>query len=339
MRGSRDSMRRGTSKGFLALFLGLGMAFAIWAGGAEGAEKLLFRLAWIKTSSDGSVYYYAVERGLFAAEGLDVTVREGQGSATSAKLIAAGDGFLGIADLGTAMKAIIKGLPVKAVFGEFQENPMAVISLASKPIKTPQELLGKNIVSIAAGSYTKMLPALCKKTGIDCGKINLRFTNPPFQKYLIAGQADGFLGYFLDNVPKLEVEGHRTHTMMYSAYGINLLSNGLIAKPDTLKEKGDAVRRFLRVSAKAWKAAKDNPDEVVDAWMKVLGRGKRDLYVQILKNATGVLQTAHSRGKPIGWMAAEDWKSTQDLLASVGELEKTLPIERYYTNDFLSDVR
>jgi len=339
MLGSKDSRQYRTLQVYLSLILGLAFLLGVRVSGSEAAEKLLFRLSWIKTASDAGIFYYAKEKGLFASEGLDVTVREGKGSATNVKLIAAGDGFIGIADLGTAMKAIVKGIPVKAVYGEFQENPMAVISLASKPIKTPQDLLGKTLVTIAAGSYTKLLPALCKKNGIDCAKINLRFTRPPFQKYLLAGQADGFLGYFTDNVPKLEVAGNRAYAMRYNAYGINILSNGLIARPETLEAKGDIVRRFLRVTAKAYKIAMANPDEIVDLWMKILGRGKRELYLRILKNATSIVQTPHSRGKPLGWMAAEDWKNTQDILASVGELDRTLPIDRYYTNKFIAEMK
>lgn len=276
---------------------------------------------------------------MFKAEGLDVEVKEGKGSATSVKLVASGDTFIGSADLGTALKSMVKGIPVKAVFGELQDNPMAVISLASNPIRTPKELEGKRIVSLAPGSYTKILPVLCSKNGVDCKKINLRFTRPPYQKFLIGGQADGFLGYFTDNVPKLDLRGHKAYAMMYKDFGVNLLSNGLIVTPENLKKRGDTIRRILRVVGKAWRDARDKPDEVVDAWAKVLGKEKRALGKRIIANSVSILHTPNTKGKPLGWMSDADWKHTQDSLAATKAIKKTMPVSHFYTNDLISDIR
>jgi NitT/TauT family transport system substrate-binding protein len=308
----------------------------IWSGPA-GAETLTFRLAWIKTSTNAGPYYYAKAKGLFKAEGLDVDVKEGKGSATSVKLVAAGDSFIASADYGTAIKSMVKGIPVKGIFGEFQVNPMSVLSLASKPIKTPQDLIGKNLVSCSACSYTLFLPVLCKNAGIDCSQINLRFARPPFQRFLHAGQVDGFLGYFSDNVPKLEMKA-KAHALMYKDYGVKLMSNGLIASRDTLKNNGDAVRRFLRATGKAWKAARDNRNEVVEVWMKVIGRGKKELYTKILTNAVSLLHTPNNQGKPLGWMAEQDWNDTQNTMVTAKQIEKKMPVSDYYTNDFIADI-
>ena len=307
----------------------------LFPGAADAADKVTFRLGWLKTATTAAPYYYALEKGLFAAQGLDVSVLEGQGSATNVKLVAAGDTMIASADLGTAAIAITKGIPIRAVFGEMQSNPMAVISLGANPVKTAKEMEGKAILGSAASSYTKFLLLLCKKSGADCKKINLRLTTPPFEPVLLSGKADAMLGYFTDNVPKLAATGASVHHFLYSTYGVDIMSNGLIVNEDTIKNRADILRRFLVAVSQAWQVAKERPDEVVDAWIKVLGRGDKATYSQILKNAVSILHTKNSAAKPVGWMAPADWDNLQKTLIDAGELNTSIPIDRYFSNDFV----
>ncbi|MBI2372203.1 MAG: hypothetical protein HYV08_18575, partial [Deltaproteobacteria bacterium] len=46
-------------------------------------------------------------------------------------------------------------------------------------------------------------------------------------------------------------------------------------------------------------------------------------------------ETSNSKGKTFGWMAREDWQKTIDTIRRFVGLEKTLPLDAYYTNDFL----
>lgn len=306
-----------------------GIAFA---GAAFAQEKVSFRLAWIKTATNAAPYYYALAKGLYAAEGLDVTVLEGKGSPLNVQLVASGDVMIASADLAIVAKSIEKDIPVRAVFGELQENAMVVISMAAKPIRTPKELEGKTILGSAATSYTRLLPALCRKNGADCSKVTVRNTQPPFEPFFLSGQGDAMLGLFADNVPKLEASGAKVHALRYSEFGISVMANGLIVRNDTLQNRPATIQKFVRATQKAWTAMRDNPDEVVDAWMKVVEKGDRATYAAIAKNATSIMHTRHSRGRPAGWMATEDWKQMLEVLKSVDEIDKVLPLERYFTN-------
>ncbi len=311
-----------------------GIVAVALAGGALAQEKLTFRLAWIKTATNAAPYYYGVAKGLYAAEGLDVTVLEGKGSPTNVQLVASGDLAIASADLAIVAKSIEKDIPVRAVFGELQENAMVVISMAAKPIRTPKELEGKTILGSAATSYTRLLPALCRKNGADCSKVTVRNTNPPFEPFFLSGQGDAMLGLFADNVPKLEAQGAKVHALRYSEFGINVMANGLIVREDMLQNRPATVQKFVRATQRAWTAMRERPDEVIDAWMKVIEKGDRATHAAIVKNAVSIMHTPHSKGRPAGWMASEDWKQMLDVLQSVGEIDKVLPLERYYTNRY-----
>lgn len=311
--------------------VGLTLASSYSAGAQESVS---IRLAWVKTAANAAPYYYAVDKGLYAAEGLNVTVLEGKGSPLSVQLVASGDVFIASADLAIVAKAIEKDVPVRAVFGELQENAMAVLSIEPKGIKVPKDLEGKTILGSATTSYTKLLPALCLKTRIDCDKIKVRYVSPPFEPLMLAGQADGMLGLFT-NAPKLEEQGAKVSILRYSDYGITTMANGLIVSEDTLKKRPETIRKFLRATALAWAAMRDRPDEVVDSWMKIIGSGDRATYARVAEQSVSIMHTKRSLGKPIGWMSPGDWKEMLDTLKSVGELEQIKPLERYYTNQFV----
>jgi NitT/TauT family transport system substrate-binding protein len=46
------------------------------------------------------------------------------------------------------------------------------------------------------------------------------------------------------------------------------------------------------------------------------------------------IHTTHSQGKPIGWMAEQDWQETIDLLTRYSDLKSNRAPKEYFTNDF-----
>lgn len=310
-------------------------AGAFFASGiAVAQEKVSIRLAWVKSAANAGPYYYAVEKGLYAAEGLDVTVLEGKGSPLSIQAVASGDVLVGSADLGVVAKGVEKGIPVRAVYGELQENAMAVISRASNPIRTPKDLEGKTILGSAASSYTRLLPALCREAKVDCTKVGVKNVPAPFEPLFLSGQGDGMLGLFT-NVPKLESQGARVAVLRYSDYGITSMANGLIVSNETIQKRPETVRKFMRATQRAWEAMRDRPDEVVAVWLKVMQSQEREMFTKVAHNVISIMQTPNSKGKPLGWMSPKDWERMVASMKEIGELERVLPAERYFTNQFV----
>jgi NitT/TauT family transport system substrate-binding protein len=48
-----------------------------------------------------------------------------------------------------------------------------------------------------------------------------------------------------------------------------------------------------------------------------------------------LLATPNTRGKPLGWMAAEDWRKMIDLMVEYKIIEKKVPVADLYTNEFV----
>src|ERR1700712_3041338 len=108
---------------------------------ASAADKVVLMLNWY-VYGEHAPFYYGKEKGLYAAEGIDLEIQEGRGSAVTTQAVAAGSATFGYVDVPTMMRAAIKGAPVVAVGVLVQVNPMSVMGLEEKNIRKPDDIKG-----------------------------------------------------------------------------------------------------------------------------------------------------------------------------------------------------
>ncbi len=91
-------------------------------------------------------FYYGVEKGFYNnAEGINLTINEGRGSANTVQVVAAGTDTFGLADSSSVINLISKGGEIKSVMNVLSSTGFSVVSLASTGIKTPKDLEGKSL--------------------------------------------------------------------------------------------------------------------------------------------------------------------------------------------------
>jgi hypothetical protein len=79
-----------------------------------------------------------------------------------------------------------------------------------------------------------------------------------------------------------------------------------------------------------------DPEAAIDSMIKYVPVGlDREKELASLRMMLTLLHTEATEGKAIGWVANEDWEASQDLLFEIGEIKQKLPIETYFTNEFL----
>lgn len=314
-----------------------GFALALAGGSANAAEtKISFRLDWSIYGAHAP-FYLALERGLYAKEGLDVTVSEGQGSGTVMQLIAQGGDQLGFVDFSTMINGVEQGLPIKAVM-RISSDVISIMSHAEAPIRTPQELEGKIIAFAPSESSGLALPALLSAQGVDIKKISI--LNPAVGAKLalfLQNRADAIPGNINVQLPQLEAQGAKVAVFKYSDFGVGMMAQGIVANAAFLEKNPAAVRGFIKATKIAYEAAKANPAEAVDATIKRLPEQKRyrDVLIRQLELTLPGLETKNTKGKPLGYMDPKDWEETQGLMLKYIGLKRAVPISSLYTNDYL----
>jgi len=228
-------------------------------GGSARAEptKLRFILDW-KAQGPGAWYYFARDKGYFAAEGLDVTIDQGDGSAAAVAKIMSGTYDAGFGDINAVIQNAAQrpGEQPIMVYLVYNRAPYALIVKADGPIKTLKDMEGHTLAAPAGSATERMFKPLAIKNGVDAAQVKVLNAAPNLiEQLLVTGQADGiaqfaptsymnFLGIKKD--PEKDFRW-----FFYSENGLDLYSNGILVSQKLAKEKPEAVRGLVRAINKA----------------------------------------------------------------------------------------
>lgn len=331
-------MHRVPRMGF-SWMVALSAAFLLFLGprAGFGAEKLTVKYSWLFTPSISPVMY-GLEKGYYAAEGIDLNLIDGRGSRGNMKLFAAKKLLVGFADSGTAAKFISQGAAAKVIYGYQQSSPLSVIVHSDLGIKDLRGLQGRKVGRAASDSGTALFPALAKRNGVDPSKIN--FVNVSYaarNTAFLNRDVDGIIAYWPDNVPFLRAKGAKVSYMSYADNGLNVLGTGLLAHDEFIAKNPETLRRLLRGMSKSVAASLKDPEAAVAAIRKRSPLTVKDpvMALKVVKNVLSLVHTSNTTGKPLGWMAKKDWAETIDLLSKHSGLKNPLALKRYYTNEFV----
>lgn len=323
----------------LAAAGGLGLAFAACGvtPGATKQEKVELRFSFV-ASGHQTPYYLGIDQGFFSKEGIDLAPTEGKGSADTIKVVGAGQYNFGYADLGTMATAVSQGVPVKAIYAVMQRNPLTISFRADSGIKAPADLKGKRFAISTGGSEVVQIPAFLNAVGIDMKDVVVVSvqSGETSSGLMFAGKVDAILGFSTDrNIKYLaEKDGVKVDEFSFADHGVATINHGFFARTETLANNADLVKRFLRGVTNSWKYAADHQEDAIKATQKRFPDIDVGLFRVALANTVKGLHTPKSEGKPLGWMAPEDWQQTISILTKYGGL-KPVAIDQYFTNEFI----
>ncbi len=316
------------------LLLGLAAVLPLVAAPALAQDAVSLRLNWYLGGLHVP-FYYGVDRGYYKAEGIDLTINEGRGSANTVQVVAAGSDTFGLADSSSVVSLIAKGGEIKSVMNVLSSTGFAVVSLASSGIKTPKDLEGKSLAVSPGDPLRQLFEAVAAANKVDVSKISFVQVDPAAKVVtVLEKRADALLGGADDQYFLIKYRGQEPAALRFADHGANIVGMTIVARNDTIKGKPDLVRRFVRATVKSWEEAKKNPDAAVDVAMKV----KPDLNRASTKDQMLVdfelTDSPNVKGR-IGYGDQKDWAQTVDLLKKYRGLETDAAWTTFHTNEFL----
>jgi NitT/TauT family transport system substrate-binding protein len=309
---------------------------------ASAADAVSLRLEW-RLSGYHLPFYWAKEKGYYAAENLEVEIKEGSGSGQTIGLIAGKQDDIGLADYMLMAAGTAKGMKLKGFYAVVPNGAWAVVSSADKPIKKPEDMIGKSIAMTA--DHKAIFDLVLAVNKIPANKVAIQVTSAATRNTVfVNGQVDAFVSVVIGSPLDLVVranqgKGKPIHFMPFEDFGVAPMGQGLIAHEQTFAEKPDMLRRFVRATAKGFADTlkKENLEEAVDIAMrhsKASSERRESVRLQWTETFAR-LQTQHSKGHPIGWTADQDAEATIDILLKTGRIEKPIPVKDIFTNDFV----
>ena len=313
----------------LLILVSLLFTSAAWA-----QDKVSFRMNWYLGGLHVP-FYYGKDRGLYAAEGIDLTLNEGRGSANTVQVVAAGSDTFGLADSSSVILTASKGADVKSVISLLNSTGFAVISMASTGIRKPKDLEGKRLAVSPGDPLGQLFQAVAAVNKLDMSKITLVQVDPAAKVVsVLEKKADALLGGADDQYFLIKQRGIEPAALRFADVGANIVGMTVLTKGELIKTKPDLVRRFVRASIRSWEEAKRNPGAAVDAALKVKPDLNRQSTLDQLMVDIELLDSPNSKGR-IGWGAQADWDQTLTLLKKYRGLETSHPWTAFHTNEFV----
>ena len=244
-----------------ALTLGLGLAVQ----SAAAADAVTIQLKWV-TQAQFAGYFVAKDKGLYEAEGLDVTINPGGPDISPPQVIVGGGADVIIDWMPSALASREKGVPLVNIAQPFKRSGMMLTCRKETGIKGPQDFRGKTLGVWFFGNEYPFLSWM-SRLGIPT-----------------SGGADGVTvlkqGFNVD--PILQKQADCISTMTYNEYwqvidaglpadelvvfkyedeGVATLEDGLYALEDDLEDPAfvDRMARFVRATMKGFDWARENP--------------------------------------------------------------------------------
>jgi NitT/TauT family transport system substrate-binding protein len=335
----RHLARKGSLVGTL-LFLAA-IAATLRSAPALANDQVTLRLDWTLNGSH-LPFVWALAKGYYADEGIDVKILEGRGSGNTAQLVGAKTDTFGEADASRTALARGQGAPLKVVASFIQRSEGAFMSYASSGINKPEDLIGKTVGTSEGSSSTVLFHAMLKALGIPESKVHIvSVASTAKVASLLQHRVDAVTGLLGDECVEVKEQspGEKVNCMMVADFGINALGVGIMANDATIKDNPGLVRRFVRASVKGWVEALKNPAEAAQIGKKYFPLANAKLLQEKLESIAPLIHTPNSVGHPLGWMADEDWRNTIAMLKSYMGLHSTAPVTDYYTNEFIPESK
>jgi NitT/TauT family transport system substrate-binding protein len=313
------------------------LAVVLALGGANptaAQDAVSFRLNWYLGGLH-TPFYYGLERGFYKAEGIDLTINEGRGSANTVQVVAAGSDTFGLADSSSVIATAAKGAEIRSVMSLLNSTGFSVVSLAATGIKTPKDLEGKSLAVSPGDPLAQLFRALAAHNKLDMSKISFVQVDPAAKVVaVLEKRADALLGGADDQFFLIKYRGFEPAALRFADHGANIVGMTIMTQDATIKAKPDLVRRFVKATQRSWEEAKKNPGAAVDAGLKAKPDLNRQSTLDQLMVDFELLDSAHSKGQ-IGVGAQQDWEQTLALLKAYRDVQTDKSWTAFHTNEFL----
>ncbi len=283
----------------------------------ETFEHVTYRLKWLfNISVVGDLY--ADVHGIFADQGLQVTIKEGSPERDAIKELELGHAQFGVASADQVIRAVSKGAPIVVLAQLFQVNPLQwIYRLDRTRITGPDDLRGKTIGITYGGNDETIMRALLSKYNIMNNEVkffSVRYDYTPFYQgkvdlWPIYQNAEGVvIG------EKLRQGGELVSFFSPDAFGIRFVANSVITTEEMLTQRPQVVEDFVNSLLQGWREALDPANK--ERAIATIERFDRDTPINMIReqlSATRMLMKP-SPEMSIGRIDVEAWKQTERIM-------------------------
>ncbi len=272
--------------------------------------------------------------GYFKDHGLSVTFNEGKGSQVVFSSLGNSTNTFVIVPTSDAVKPINEGIPLISVA---TYAPVSPSGLAAKPgvqLKTPADLEGKRIGLRSGADASLFFDKFLAANHIPKDKVTITNLNGAAATSAFLEGSIDVVDVFTDNeLPIIDAKlGAPANFLSFGSFGFAQLGTGVIVSTAMAKSQGPVIREFLAAYTQGIEATKKDPVAAAKVIKDKVGVNLPALPIVEKQVEATVAADTPVDGHVLGWASAEGWQRSAALFSDPG---KPLPLDKYYTNEFL----
>ena len=329
-------------KRFLVLLIGIFWVLAWGAAGAAEKTKIRFAENWV-LSGEHIGEFVALEKGWYAAEGVDIEIQRGHGAVDTYKRVTAGSLDIGRSVMVSVALGRAQGANGKIIQITMHTSPYGLAYLKGAGIEKPKDLEGRKIAIPSGSSVLQFWPAFAKVNGIDLKKTPIIHMGPAALVPSLAAAKVEATDAWLNSLPAFEQaasqQGRQVGHFLWSDFGLSdMYGAAFVASDETVSKRPEAIQKFVRATVRGISWAFENPKAGVDIFMKHNSNRKRNIVEAQWKYMKRLSFDKHFKKEGLGYINPGKMAKALELVKQYVGLKKPVKAEELYTNEFISKV-
>ncbi len=236
-------------------------------------EKLTVLLDWY-VNPDHAPLYVALEKGMFAARGLDVELIAPSNPNDPPKLVAAGKADIAVSYQHQHQVQVDQGLPLTRIATLIATPLNCLVVLADGKIKSIADLKGKTIGYSVGGFENTLLQVMLAKEGLSLNDVTLVNVNFSLSPALLSGQVDAVIGAFRNfELNQMAIEKRPGRAFYVEEYGVPAYDELILVAKNTATAD-PRMRKFVDALEEAVQFTINHPEE---SWKLFVSHGRENL--------------------------------------------------------------
>ncbi|GAE33132.1 ABC transporter substrate-binding protein [Halalkalibacter akibai] len=334
------------------LFASITLLFALTACGASEVEEAttgnleteaseeeevsvdLFEMKQITSwfpQVENAGQYYAQMEGFYEEAGIEMTTEPGGPQVSSISIVSSGSAQIGMAQADQVLYAINEGIPLVAVFANFQKTPQGIMFHKDQGIESFDDLgNGYEIYTAAGAGYWEFL-------------VN-QFDIDSSQNRVYTGDSSAFVSnkkaasqmYVTSEPFYLQQEGIETGHLLIADSGYSPYGDVIFTTRAFMEENPEIVQAYVDAITKGWESFKAEPEKVYDYIIELNPDKTVEQMTYATEQMTELVFGGDAATHGVGYMTEERWQTLIDQLYELELIDSDISVEDVFTTEFLN---
>ena len=329
-------MKRSAKLVFASLLLAAATVPAL----AQDKYKITFNLSWLPQGSTSGVVV-AIDKGYYAAEGLDVSAVRGYGGLRTVNEIDQGMFEFGYGNPDGVILNRSKGGKARMIGSINATNPGGVCFVESRVSpKSVKDLKGLTLGAAAGTPVVTTFPALLSLNGLPADHVKIvQLQGSVIYSALVNGTIDIYECWLGSGKPILEHQARAANVkigfLAYEDMGLHNIGSGVTATDETIAKRPEVVRKFLKATYRGYADMIKNPNEGADITKKMFPESDRAVVYDQVLDINKLIKGPGTEQNGLGYIDPTRARNTFDFVSRTTKVEN-VKAEDTFTNQYIT---